>query len=113
MSRLRVGVFAGGRSAEHEVSVASAESVLRAIDRDRFEPYLVYIDRDGRWMLPDGPAPLLGDGTSLAGLVGAASPAEEVANLRTRAGHELTTTRDGRLAARARHDVPLPDAVDL
>ena len=101
MSRLRVGVFAGGRSAEHEVSVASAESVLRAIDRDRFEPYLVYIDRDGHWMLPDGPAPLLGDGTSLAGLVGAASPAEEVANLRTHAGHPLATTGDDRVAARA------------
>jgi D-alanine-D-alanine ligase len=101
MTRLRVGVFAGGRSAEHEVSVASAESVLRAIDRDRFEPYLVYIDRDGHWMLPDGPAPLLGDGTSLAGLVGAASPAEEVANLRTHAGHQLATTGDDRVAARA------------
>ena len=77
MSRLRVGVFAGGRSAEHEVSVASAEAVLRAIDRERFEPYLVYIDRDGRWLLPDGPAPALDDGQSLAGLVGAASPADE------------------------------------
>ena len=102
MSRLRVGIFAGGRSAEHEVSVASAESVLRAIDRDRFEPYLVYIDRDGRWMLPDGPAPALGDGTSLAGLLGAASPAEEVARLREHATHALAVTPgDERLAARA------------
>jgi D-alanine-D-alanine ligase len=101
VSRLRVGVFAGGRSAEHEVSVASAESVLRAIDRDRFEPYLVYIDRDGRWMLPDGPAPLLGDGTSLARLVGAASPAEEAAVLRSHAGHTLATSGDDRVAARA------------
>ena len=101
MSRLRVGVFAGGRSAEHEVSVASAEAVLRAIDRDRFDPYLVYIDRDGHWMLPDGPAPELGDGASLAGLVGAASPAEEVARLRTHASHALATTGDERLAARA------------
>ncbi len=112
MSRLRVGIFAGGRSAEHEVSVASAEAVLRAIDRDRFEPYLVYIDRDGRWMLPEGPAPLLGDGTSLAGLVGAASPAEEVANLRTHAGHELATGRDDRLAARAAVR-SLADAIDV
>ena len=80
--RLRVGVFAGGRSAEHEVSVASAEAVLRAIDRDRYEPYLIYIDRDGRWTLPDGPAPSLSEGQTLAGLVGAASPAEEVARLR-------------------------------
>jgi D-alanine-D-alanine ligase len=102
MSRLRVGVFAGGRSAEHEVSVASAESVLRAIDRDRFDPYLVYIDRDGRWMLPDGPAPLLGDGASLARLVGAVSPAEEVARLRTHADHALALApADDRVAARA------------
>ena len=102
MSQLRVGIFAGGRSAEHEVSVASAESVLRAIDRDRFEPYLVYIDREGRWMLPEGPAPQLGDGTSLAGLVGAASLSEEVARLRTHADHSLAVTAgDDHLAARA------------
>ena len=52
--RLRVGIFAGGRSAEHEVSVSSADSVLRAIDRARFEPYLIYIDPEGRWHLPEG-----------------------------------------------------------
>ena len=67
--RLRVGIFAGGQSAEHEVSIASAESVLRAIDRERFEPYLVYIDREGRWHLPAGPAAELGTGR-LAGLLG-------------------------------------------
>jgi len=102
MNRLRVGVFAGGRSAEHEVSIASAEAVLRAIDRDRFEPYLVYIDRDGRWMLPDGPAPILADGQTLAGLLGAASPAEEVARLQTHEEHALTAVLgDQGLAARA------------
>jgi D-alanine-D-alanine ligase len=81
VKRLRVGVFAGGRSAEHEVSVSSAESVLRAIDRDRFEPYLIYIDREGRWHLPSGPAPELGDG-SLAGLLGIETPTEHTARLR-------------------------------
>jgi D-alanine-D-alanine ligase len=102
MTRLRVGIFAGGRSAEHEVSVASAEAVLRAIDHDRFEPFLVYIDRDGRWMLPSGPAPRLEDGATLAGLVGAVSPTEEVARLRSHASHaELAPVDDGRLAARA------------
>jgi len=102
MTRLRVGIFAGGRSAEHEVSVASAEAVLRAIDRDRFEPYLVYIDRDGRWMLPRGPAPTLADGQTLAGLLGAASPAEEVARLRTHEEHALPAVPgDQALAARA------------
>ena len=71
--RLRVGVFAGGRSVEHEVSVSSAEAVLRAIDREQFEPYLVYIDRWGRWQLPAGPAPQLGS-ERLAGLLGVGAP---------------------------------------
>ncbi len=79
--RLRVGVFAGGRSAEHEVSVSSADAVLRAIDRERFEPYLVYIDREGRWHLPAGPAPML-DARPLAELLGAATPAEQTTLLR-------------------------------
>jgi len=80
--RLRVGIFAGGRSAEHEVSIASAESVLRAIDRRRFEPYLVYIDPDGRWRLPAGPAGRLGRGP-LAALLGAETPAEHTERLRS------------------------------
>jgi len=79
--RLRVGIFAGGRSAEHEVSIASAESVLRAIDRERFEPYLVYIDPDGRWRLPSGPAAELGD-APLARLVGAETVDEHAVRLR-------------------------------
>jgi D-alanine-D-alanine ligase len=102
VTRLRVGVFAGGRSAEHEVSVASAESVLRAIDRGRFEPYLVYIDRDGRWMLPDGPAPAIGDGQSLAKLVGAPTPADEVVSQRLGERHvPVVAEVDARLSARA------------
>jgi D-alanine-D-alanine ligase len=78
--KLRVGIFAGGRSAEHEVSVSSAESVLRAIDRDRYEPYLVYIDREGQWHLPAGPAAELGD-AGLAGLLGVDTPAAHTAQL--------------------------------
>jgi D-alanine-D-alanine ligase len=91
--RLRVGIFAGGRSAEHEVSVSSADAVLRAIDRERFEPYLVYIDRGGRWHLPDGPAPLLGE-APLADLLGAASPAEQTSLLRTHADRPLAVVDD-------------------
>ena len=113
MTRLRVGVFAGGRSAEHEVSVASAEAVLRAIDRDRFEPSLVYIDREGRWMLPTGPAPRLEDGATLAGLLGAASPAEEVIRMRGPEGRaDLAPIGDDRLAARAAVR-SLAEAVDV
>ncbi len=98
--RLRIGVFAGGRSEEHEVSIASAEAVLRAIDRDRFEPYLVYVDRAGRWMLPNGPAPALSDGQPLAGLLGAATPAEEVVRLRAQETLPEPVIGDDALAAR-------------
>jgi len=99
--RLRVGIFAGGRSAEHEVSVSSADAVLRAIDRDRFEPYLVYIDREGRWHLPDGPAPLL-DERPLAELLGAATPAEQTSRLRAHADLPLPVpTERAELAPRA------------
>ena len=98
--RLRIGVFAGGRSEEHEVSIASAESVLRAIDRDRFEPYLVYIDRAGRWMLPTGPAPELDGAAPLARLLGAATPAEEVERLRASETLPAAVIGDDALAAR-------------
>ena len=93
--RMRVGIVAGGRSAEHEVSIASAEAVLRAIDRTRFEPSLIYIDRAGRWMLPEGTAPELADGASLAGLLGAVTPAEEVEHLRRHTEPQLPARAEG------------------
>jgi D-alanine-D-alanine ligase len=51
MSKIRVVVLFGGRSAEHEVSILSARNVLLALDRERFEPVLVGIDKQGRWRL--------------------------------------------------------------
>lgn len=55
MKRLRVGVIFGGRSGEHEVSVASAASIFRHIDRTRYEPVPIRIEKDGRWTLADRP----------------------------------------------------------
>ena len=49
MSRIRVLLLFGGRSAEHEVSVVSARSVYAAIDRERYDVVLVGIDQQGRW----------------------------------------------------------------
>jgi len=46
-----VGILFGGRSAEHEVSLLSARNVLLALDRSRFDPVLIGIDRGGRWFL--------------------------------------------------------------
>jgi D-alanine-D-alanine ligase len=53
VKKLRVGIIYGGRSGEHEVSVASAASVFKSLDRDRYEPVPIRIEKDGRWTLPD------------------------------------------------------------
>jgi len=55
MKRLRVGVLYGGRSGEHEVSLASAASVFANLDRTRYEPVPIRIEKDGRWSLADKP----------------------------------------------------------
>jgi len=55
VKRLRVGVLYGGRSGEHEVSLASAAAVFANLDRDRYEPIAIRIEKDGRWLLADRP----------------------------------------------------------
>jgi D-alanine-D-alanine ligase len=55
VKRLRVGVLYGGRSGEHEVSLASAAAVFANLDRTRYEPVAIRIDKDGRWRLSDRP----------------------------------------------------------
>lgn len=55
MKRLRVGVLYGGRSGEHEVSLASAAAVMANLDRARYEPVPIRIEKDGRWALADRP----------------------------------------------------------
>jgi len=49
MGKLHVGVICGGRSAEHEVSLQSAKNILAALDRQRFIPHVIGIDKQGRW----------------------------------------------------------------
>ena len=48
--KLRVGIIFGGRSGEHEVSVASAASVLEALDKSKYEVVPLGIDPEGRWL---------------------------------------------------------------
>ena len=55
MKRLRIGVIYGGRSGEHEVSLASAAAVFANLDRDRYDPVPIRISRDGRWSVADHP----------------------------------------------------------
>ena len=54
MPKRRVAVLAGGRSSEHEISLASARSVLESLDPDSYDVVTVAIGRDGRWELGSG-----------------------------------------------------------
>ena len=59
MKKLRVGVIYGGRSGEHEVSLASAAAVFANLDPARYEAVAIRIEKDGRWTLPERPPTLL------------------------------------------------------
>jgi D-alanine-D-alanine ligase len=51
--KINVGLLFGGRSAEHEVSRASAANILRALNPERYKVSLIGISRDGRWLVCD------------------------------------------------------------
>jgi D-alanine-D-alanine ligase len=97
MSKLRVGLLFGGRSVEHEVSIASATSIHRALDPARYEVALIGVDRDGRWRLgrPELPPEATLDG--------------EVVSLPAAPGERALVTAQGRAPAiAARIDVIFP-----
>lgn len=51
--KIRVGLLFGGRSGEHQVSLMSAASIWRALDRDRFDPIPIGITLEGQWLVPE------------------------------------------------------------
>ena len=57
--RLRIGVLFGGRSGEHEVSLASAASVIRGLDPEKYEAVPIGISKDGRWLVGHGAQKML------------------------------------------------------
>jgi D-alanine-D-alanine ligase len=79
VKRLRVGVLYGGRSGEHEVSLASAAAVYANLDPQRYERVALRIEKDGRWVLADRPP-------------SAASAADVIDQMR----NEVTRVRGGR-----------------
>ena len=65
--RLRVGVLFGGRSGEHDVSLRSARSILKAIDRKMYEVVELGITREGRWLTGSAAERLLASGEEASG----------------------------------------------
>jgi D-alanine-D-alanine ligase len=51
--KTKLGIIFGGRSGEHEVSLQSARSIANAINRKRFDLYLIAVDKQGNWYLAD------------------------------------------------------------
>ncbi len=51
MKKVKVGLIFGGKSAEHAVSLNSAAAIYQNLDKERYEPFLIYINRAGEWCL--------------------------------------------------------------
>jgi D-alanine-D-alanine ligase len=64
-NKIRVGVIFGGRSAEHEVSIVSAASVINALDRSKYEVLPIGITPEGRWLSTAKALELLRDRANL------------------------------------------------
>src|SRR3989344_7143081 len=62
--KIRVGILFGGKSAEHEVSLRSAKNVYEALDKEKYEPVLIGIDKRGKWLLEDRSRFLLENGNA-------------------------------------------------
>jgi D-alanine-D-alanine ligase len=86
MKRLRVGIIYGGRSGEHEVSLASAAAVFTHLDRTRYEPIPLRIEKDGRWAIADRPP-------------SAMSAADVIEHARVESGRLLRSQREVHLVA--------------
>lgn len=50
-AKINVGLLFGGKSAEHEISLRSAKNVIEAIDKEKYNPILIGIDKNGHWLL--------------------------------------------------------------
>ncbi|MEW9675228.1 D-alanine--D-alanine ligase [Lentibacillus sp. L22] len=59
MTKKKVGIIFGGKSAEHEVSLQSAKNIVDAIDKDKYDVVLLGIDKQGKWHLNDQSSYLL------------------------------------------------------
>ncbi|HTO52280.1 MAG TPA: D-alanine--D-alanine ligase family protein [Myxococcota bacterium] len=101
MSKPRVGILFGGRSTEHEVSVASATAISNALDRKRYAPVLIGVAHDGVWHVAEADS-----GHTPGSVIGAADTRQSFAGLR--AGLELLRREDARPALAEKLDVVFP-----
>jgi D-alanine-D-alanine ligase len=68
VNKIRVGVLFGGRSAEHEVSLVSASSIIDALDREKYDVFPIGITPEGRWLSSHDAIKLLKDKSPVGNL---------------------------------------------
>ena len=49
MGKIKIGILFGGKSSEHEISVMSATNVVAALDKNKYNPFFIFIDKKGEW----------------------------------------------------------------
>jgi len=91
VKKLRIGVVYGGRSSEHEVSIASAAAVVSHLDTDRYEAVPIQIDKNGAWTIAERPP-------------ASASAAEVIEHSRSRVPQNLRPSREAILLTRPGDD---------
>jgi D-alanine-D-alanine ligase len=105
--KIRVGLIFGGKSGEHEVSLASAQSVARAMDKDKYEVVMIGITKEGRWLAGPhalkqlaaaSPSPLLASGAN----------SESVNSVETMDSKELVPTTNANTSPLGAIDVAFP-----
>ena len=125
--KLRIGILFGGRSGEHEISLLSANSILNAIDRKRYEVVPLGITKQGQWvrgdeaqhLLTGRPAPSLDQDLSEAdpelAIAAAVIRSGEPLRIPAARPHEVTTFRTIDLVASADTSLakPSPDTTTL
>ncbi len=75
MFKIKVGILFGGKSVEHDISIISAQNIVKYIDKSKFEVILIGIDKAGDWYLCDSISKKIADGKPLQLLLKASAPA--------------------------------------
>lgn len=95
VKKLRVGIIYGGRSGEHEVSLASAAAVFQNLDPTRYEAIAIRIEKDGRWTLPPEPPKVMKAADVITGALPAPDNAPEAHPIAYPGGNTLMTGSTG------------------
>src|SRR6187399_2962670 len=88
-AKIRIAVLFGGRSGEHEVSLGAAESVLQALDPQKYEAVPIAITHEGRWLSSGNPMKLLSPKETIQKELADGKPAAISAEVRTEGGFDV------------------------